>query len=93
MSSLVSLRASLARVSQSTDGRSPLAGAHLQIMGTQFDTFTDGNGEYRLQFDPRMLAKCRIQWVKVVAPGYQGEQLKLSIGPKVRSDDVRMRKH
>jgi outer membrane biosynthesis protein TonB len=71
-----------------TDGHSPLAGAHLQIMGTQFGTFTHENGEYRLDFDPRLLAKCRVQYVHVVAPGYSGVDLKLAIGPKVVSDDV-----
>ncbi len=76
-----------------TDGRSPLSGAHLQIMGTQFGTFSDNNGEYRLAFDPHMLAKCRKQYVQVVAPGYRGELLTLMIGTRVRSDDVVLRHH
>lgn len=76
-----------------TDGRSPMPGAHLQIMGTQFGTFTGNNGEYRLDFDPHLLEKCRVQYVTVVAPGYRLESLKLSIGPRVRSDDVILRKH
>jgi hypothetical protein len=76
-----------------TDGRSPLGGAHLQIMGTQFGTFSDANGEYRLAFDPHMLEKCRKQYVQVVAPGYRGELLTLMIGPRVRSDDVVLHKH
>lgn len=76
-----------------TDGRTPLAGAHLQIVGTQFGTFSDNNGEYRLPFDPHMLEKCRKQYVDVVAPGYRGAQLTLMIGPRVRSDDVVLRKH
>ena len=76
-----------------TDGRSPLIGARLQIMGAQFGTFTDRNGEYRLDFDPRLLEKCRVQYVTVVAPGYRMESLKLSIGPRVRSDDVVLRRH
>lgn len=75
------------------DGRSPMSGAHLQIMGTQFGTFSDNNGEYRLAFDPHMLEKCRKQYVQVVAPGYRTELLTLMIGPRVRSDDVVLRRH
>ena len=76
-----------------TDGRTPMAGAHLQIVGTQFGTFSHENGEYRLDFDPRLLEKCRMQYVRVVAPGYRGQDLALSIGPRVRSDDVVLRRH
>jgi hypothetical protein len=76
-----------------TDGKSPLSGAHLQVMGTTFGTFSDSRGEYRLEFDPKLLAKCRKQYVVVVAPGYRGETLTLFIGPKVRSDDVVLRRH
>jgi hypothetical protein len=76
-----------------TDGKTPLSGAHLQIMGTSFGTFSDSRGEYRLEFDPRLLAKCRKQYVNVVAPGYRGETLTLMIGPRVRSDDVVLRRH
>lgn len=75
------------------DGHSPMSGAHLQIMGTPFGTFSDNNGEYRLPFDPHMLAKCRKQYVQVVAPGYRTEMLTLMIGPRVRSDDVVLRRH
>ena len=75
-----------------TDGRTPMPGARLQISGTQFGTFTDNSGEYRLDFDPRLLEKCRVQYVTVVANGYRMESLKLSIGPKVRSDDVVLRR-
>lgn len=71
-----------------TDGRTPLAGAHLQIEGTSFGTFSDGNGNYRLNFDPKLLAQCRKQYVDVVAPGYQSQQLTLMIGPRIRSPDV-----
>ena len=76
-----------------TDGKTPLSGAHLQIMGTTFGTFSDMHGEYRLEFDPKLLEKCRKQYVVVVAPGYRGETLTLFIGPKVRSDDVVLRHH
>lgn len=76
-----------------TDGRTPLSGAHLQIMGTQFATFSDPNGEYRLEFDPKLLEKCRVQYVRVVADGYGGQLLTLAIGERVRSDDVVLKKH
>lgn len=76
-----------------TDGRSPLIGAHLQIIGTAFSTFSDGNGEYRLEFDPKLLEKCRVQYVRVAADGYRGEMLTLAIGERVRSDDVVLKRH
>ncbi|HEY3934675.1 MAG TPA: hypothetical protein VGL65_08655 [Gemmatimonadales bacterium] len=74
-----------------TDGRTALSGAHLQITGTAFGTFSDSRGEYRLEFDPKLLAKCRKQYVQVVAPGYRQQLLTLMIGPRVRSDDVVLR--
>ncbi|MEP6590555.1 MAG: hypothetical protein ABJC19_05180 [Gemmatimonadota bacterium] len=76
-----------------TDGRTPMVGAHLQIMGTQFATFSGPNGEYRLEFDPKLLEQCRVQYVRVVADGYSGQLLTLAIGERVRSDDVVLRKH
>jgi len=76
-----------------TDGRTPLGGAHLQILGTPFGTFSDDEGEYRLEFDPHLLARCRKQYVEVVAPGYAPQRLTLAIGPRVRSDDVVLRRH
>ena len=74
------------------NNRIPLAGAHLQIVGTTFTTFTDGSGLYRLEFDPRLLKKCRIQYVQVVAPGHDSQILMLAIGRKVQSDDVLLRR-
>lgn len=76
-----------------TDGRTPLAGAHLQIVGTPFTTFSDNTGEYRLEFDPKLLEACRVQYVRVVAQGYSSQLLTLSIGQRIRSDDVILRKH
>jgi hypothetical protein len=74
------------------DGVTPLADAHLQILGTAYTTFTDGRGVYRLEFDPHLLQKCRVQYVMVVAAGHQAQQLMLAIGRKVQSDDVRLRR-
>jgi hypothetical protein len=76
-----------------TDHRTPMPGAHLEIMGTTFGTFTDSRGDYRLEFDPHLLTQCRIQYVRVVAPGYLPQRLTLMIGNRVRSDDVVMQKH
>ncbi|MFZ5623522.1 MAG: carboxypeptidase-like regulatory domain-containing protein [Gemmatimonadota bacterium] len=70
------------------DLAAPLAGAHLQIIGTQFATFTDEHGEYRLEFDRSLVDQCRTQYVRVSAPGFRSRLLVLGIGPKVRSDDV-----
>ncbi len=75
------------------DGRTPLPDAHLQILGTAFTTFTDSKGMYRLEFDPHLLARCRMQYVRVVAPGHDAQTLTLAIGRKVQSDDVHLRRH
>jgi hypothetical protein len=69
------------------DARKPLAGAHLQVVGTPFNTFTDANGEYRLTFDAALVSNCRVQAVRVTAPGYQSRDLILSAGRR-SSDDV-----
>ena len=74
------------------NSRTPLAGAHLQIVGTSFSTFSDNQGEYILKFDPNLLEKCRVQYVEVRAGGFIHELLTLSIGERVRSDDVVLRR-
>lgn len=66
----------------------PLANAHLQIVGAPFTAFSDRNGGYRLEFDPKMLGKCRVQYVRVQADGFRGQTLVLAVGRSVRSDDV-----
>ena len=70
----------------------PLPGAHLQIVGAPFATFSDGNGAYRLEFDPSLLEKCRVQVVRVNAQGFRHADLTLAIGRQVRSDDVVLRR-
>ncbi len=70
----------------------PLANAHLQLQGLAFATFSDGAGNYRLEFDPALLQKCRSQVVRVRADGYRDQYLNLAIGRNVRSDDVIMRR-
>ncbi len=74
------------------DQRSPLAGAHLQIVGTPFSTFSNANGEYRLEFDPKLLERCRVQYVRVAREGFSGQLLTLAIGERITSDDVVLRR-
>lgn len=75
-----------------TNGQ-PLAGAHLQVMGTSFTTFTDEQGEYVLRFDASLLDRCRTQYVRVSAPGFESRLLVLLIGRNIRSDDVSLRRN
>jgi hypothetical protein len=70
------------------DNGLPLAGAHLQMLGTPFVSFTNDVGEYRFRFDLALVDNCRTQYVRVTAPGYESRLLVLMVGPNVRSDDV-----
>ena len=70
------------------DNGRPLSGAHLQMLGTPYVTFTDDKGEYRFRFDMSLVDNCRTQYVRVTAPGYESRLLVLVVGPNVRSDDV-----
>jgi hypothetical protein len=74
------------------DNGRPLVGAHLQMLGTPYVTFTDGDGEYRFRFDMSLVDNCRTQYVRVTAPGYESRLLVLVVGPNVRSDDVALKK-
>ncbi len=78
------------RIFRQDNGR-PLAGAHLQMIGTPYVTFTDATGEYRFKFDLALMDNCRTQYVKVTAAGYESRLLVLVVGPN-RSEDVRLRK-
>lgn len=71
----------------------PLPGAHLVIVGKPYSTFSDGQGNYRLEFDPSLLERCRVQYVRVSASGYRYADLTLAIGRNVRSDDVFLRRN
>jgi len=73
------------------DNGKPLAGAHLQMIGTPYVAFTDGRGEYRFRFDASLMGNCRTQYVRVTAPGYESRLLILVLGPN-RSEDVRLRR-
>ena len=79
------------RIFRQDNGR-PLAGAHLQMIGTPYVTFTDGSGEYRFRFDMSLVDNCRTQYVRVTASGYESRLLVLVVGPQVRSEDVRLRR-
>lgn len=79
------------RIFRQDNGR-PLAGAHLHMIGTPYVAFTDGGGEYRFRFDLALMDNCRTQYVKVTAGGYESRLLVLVVGPRVRSEDVRLRR-
>ncbi len=74
------------------DGGTPLAGAHLQMLGTPYVAFTDSEGEYRFRFDLSLMDDCRTQYVRVTAKGYESRLLVLLVGQNVRSEDVRLEK-
>ena len=74
------------------DGGRPLAGAHLQMLGTPYVAFTDGDGEYRFRFDLSLMDNCRTQYVRVTAKGYESRLLVLLVGANVRSEDVHLQK-
>jgi hypothetical protein len=73
------------------DNGRPLAGAHLQMLGTPYVAFTDDSGEYRFRFDLSLAGNCRTQYVKVTAAGYESRLLVLVLGPN-RSEDVHLRR-
>ena len=70
------------------DGHSP--GAHLQMLGTPYTAFTDGEGEYQFRFDLSLMDNCRTQYVRVTAKGYESRLLVLLVGQNVRSEDVHL---
>jgi hypothetical protein len=74
----------------SDDGGAPLPGAHLQMLGTPYTTFTDNNGEYRFRFDMSLVDNCRTQYVRVTARGHESRLLVLMVGQNVRSEDVHL---
>ncbi len=70
----------------------PLPNAHLQLVGQIYATFSDGRGNYRLEFNPKLLDACRVQVVRVSADGYRTADLQLAVGRRVQSDDVILRR-
>jgi len=79
------------RIFREDNGR-PLPGAHLQMLGTAYSTFTDDDGSYRLSYDLSLIEDCRTQWVRVSADGYESRLLVLIVGQNIRSEDVRLRR-
>ena len=79
------------RILRGDNGR-PLAGAHLQMLGTPYTAFTDETGDYKFRFDLSLVDQCRTQYVRVTAKGYESRLLVLLIGANVRSEDVRLEK-
>ncbi|MEO8478410.1 MAG: carboxypeptidase regulatory-like domain-containing protein [Gemmatimonadota bacterium] len=69
----------------------PLPNAHLQLVGQLYATFSDGQGNYRLEFNPKLLEACRVQVVRVSADGFKTSDLQLAVGRRVQSDDVTLR--
>ena len=74
------------------DNGLPLAGAHLQMLGTPYVTFTDASGGYRFRFDLALVDNCRTQYVRVTADGYESRLLVLVVGENVQSEDVLLRR-
>ena len=73
------------RIIRSDNGQ-PLAGAHLQILGTPYSAFSNDRGEYRLVFDRKLVDNCRTQSVRVWARGYSTRDLILYLGVSPNSD-------
>lgn len=68
------------------DNGKPLAGARLQILGTQYGTFSNEQGDYKLVFDRTLVDRCRTQSVRVTAPGYRARDVILYLGERASSD-------
>jgi hypothetical protein len=71
----------------------PLGNAMLFVVGTAAMTTTTANGAYRLEFDPKLVANCNMQEVRVKAPGHEDQTLYLGIGPQQSSDVNLKRNH
>jgi hypothetical protein len=72
--------------------RQPLAGARLQILGTQYGAFANERGEYKLYFERKLVDRCRSQTVRVSAPGYPSRDVILYLGD-VPNGDVPLRRY
>ncbi|HUF36520.1 MAG TPA: hypothetical protein VMN37_11260 [Gemmatimonadales bacterium] len=73
-----------------SDTGSPLAGAHLHMLGTPYVAFTEDDGSYKFRFDLSLVDHCRTQYVRVTAKGYESRLLVLVVGLSVRSEDVHL---
>lgn len=64
----------------------PLAGANLSILGANYTTTSNENGEYVLRFDSWPLRNCEAQFVRVTLDGFVTQTLTLGIGAAMQSD-------
>lgn len=64
----------------------PLAGATLQVLGTNYTTVSDANGDYTLRFDAWPLRNCQEEYVRVQMDGFVTQTLNLTIGITASSD-------
>jgi hypothetical protein len=70
------------------DNITPLPGAHLQVIGQPYSTFSGSGGQYRLTIPRKLVENCRVQYVRVSAQGYRSRLLPMSLGQAPVSDDV-----
>ena len=70
------------------DNVTPVPGAHLQVIGQPYSTFSGSGGQYRLTIPRKLVENCRVQYVRVSAAGYRSRLLPLSLGMAPLSDDV-----
>lgn len=70
------------------DNVTPLPGAHLQVIGQPYATFSGPGGQYRLTIPRKLVENCRVQYVRVSATGYRSRLLPMSLGQAPVSDDV-----
>jgi hypothetical protein len=75
------------------DDHRPLAGAHLQMIGTPYSAFTDDTGRYEFHFSEDLIADCRTQLVRVEAPGYRTEWVYVVVSPAVQNNDLMLQPH
>lgn len=68
-----------------------LPGAHLQMVGQPYATFANNRGEFRLVFDVTLMADCRVQYVRIEAPGFRSQMLPIVIGGGVSTVALRRR--
>ncbi len=74
------------------DNVTPLPGAHLQVIGQPYSTFSGSGGQYRLTIPRKLVENCRVQYVRVSATGYRSRLLPMSLGQAPLSDDVALRR-
>jgi hypothetical protein len=69
----------------------PLANAHLQMIGHQYNTFAGADGSFILKFDLMLMADCRTQWVNIMAPGHRPQVLPIVMGGGISTVPLKRR--